>query len=194
MSVITQRFFIVIACVIAAIAGGLLLEMLLSFQAGWPFGHTQTGHIVGWAGLAVILMVFVYSAKKRFGRKAGWPKGWFWIHKIAGVLGPVLILIHAGPHFHALIPILTLLTMVIVVISGVIGVAVHRKAVVILKDTRCELLSEGLSKDDVEDRLHDLASGEEAFRVWQIIHTPMVMLFLALVIAHILGALYYGGV
>lgn len=194
MSVITQRFLIVIGCVIAAIAGGLLLEMLLSFQAGWPFGHTQIGHIVGWAGLGVILLVFVYSVKKRFVRKAGWPKGWFWVHKIAGVLGPVLILIHAGPHFHALIPILALLAMVIVVVSGVIGVAVHRKAVVLLKDTRSELLSEGLSKDDVEDRLHDLASGEEAFRVWQIIHTPMVMLFLALVIAHVLGVLYFGGV
>jgi len=193
MSVITQRFLIVIGCLIAAIVGGLLLEVLLSFQAGWPFGHTQTGHIVGWVGLAVILMVFIYSAKKRFGRKAGWPKGWFWVHKIAGVLGPVLILIHAGPHFHALIPILALLAMVIVVVSGVIGVAVHRKAVVLLKDTRSELLGRGHSKEDVEDRLHDLASGEEAFRVWQIIHTPMVMLFLALVIAHVLGALYFGG-
>lgn len=193
MTVITQRFLIVIGCVIAAIVGGLLLEVRLSFQAGWPFGHTQTGHVVGWAGLAVILMVFIYSVKKRFGRKAGWPKGWFWVHKIAGVLGPVLILIHAGPHFHALIPMLALLSMIIVVVSGVIGVAVHRKAVLLLKDTRSELLNTGLSKDDVEDRLHDLASGEEAFRVWQIIHTPMVMLFLALVIAHVLGALYFGG-
>jgi len=92
-----------------------------------------------------------------------------------------------------LIPILALLAMVIVVVSGVIGVAVHRKAVVLLKDTRSELLGRGHSKEDVEDRLHDLASGEEAFRVWQIIHTPMVMLFLALVIAHVLGALYFGG-
>ena len=193
MTAITARFFTVVGFIIAVIAGGLLIEVLLSFQTGWPFGHTQTGHAVGWIGLAVILTVFVYSLKKRSGRKAGWPQGWFRVHQVAGIIGPLLILIHAGPHFHALIPMLALLSMGIVVVSGVVGVAVHRKSLHLLKDARRELHNQGLSQEEVEERLYDLASGEETFRVWQIIHTPMVVMFLALVIVHVFGALYFGG-
>jgi cytochrome b561 len=194
MTVITGRFLIVIGCVVAIIVGGFLIEVLLSLQSGWLFGHTQTGHVVGWIGLAFILTVFVYPIKKRDGRESGWPNGWFMVHQAAGIVGPLLILIHAGPHFHALVPILALLAMIIVVLSGVIGVAVHRKALRLLNAARSELLSQGLSHEDAEDRLYDLASGEETFRIWQMIHTPVVAMFLVLVIAHVLGALYFGGV
>jgi hypothetical protein len=193
MTLITQRFITVLVCVGVAIAIGLLVEVCLSFQFGHLFGHTQTGHVVGWIGLAVILSVFVYSAKKRYGRKAGWPKAWFMVHQIAGILGPLLILIHAGPHFHALVPVLALFAMGIVVVSGLIGVLVHRKVLALLNTTRKELMSQGLGREDIEDRLYELASGEETFRIWQIVHTPMVMLFLALVLAHVIGSLYFGG-
>lgn len=193
MTTITKRFLTVISCAVIAIAVGFLVEVLLSFQSGWQFGHTQTGHMVGWVGLAVILTVFVYSVKKRHARKSGWPKGWFLVHQVAGIVGPLLIVIHAGPHFHALVPILALLAMGIVVVSGVIGVAVHRKAVSLLNAMRNELLSQELSQEDVEDRLYALASDEETFRIWQIIHVPMVMIFLVLAITHVVGALYFGG-
>jgi hypothetical protein len=181
-------------CVAAAIACGLLIEVLITFQSDWPFGHTQLGHVVGWLGLAIILLVFVYSIKKRSSRKTGWPKGWFFVHKVAGIVGPMLILVHAGPHFHALVPMLALVTMGIVVVSGVIGLVVHRQAVGLLKHSRKELLSQGLSDEEVEDRLYGLASGEEIFRVWQMIHAPLVVLFIALAMAHVFGALYFGGV
>lgn len=81
----------------------------------------------------------------------------------------------------------------VVVVSGLIGVAVHRKALGLLNSRRIELLRQGLSPEDAEDRLYDLASAEETFRIWQIIHTPMVTIFLVLVVAHIAGALYFGG-
>lgn len=193
MTTITKRFFTVIGCVIVAIAIGLLIEVFFSFQSGWQFGHTQTGHLAGWGGLAIILTVFGYSVKKRYGRKTGWPKGWFRVHQVAGIAGPLLILVHAGPHFHALVPMLALLAMGIVAVSGVTGVAVHRKAINLLSTKRKELLIQGLSHEDVQDRLYDLASDEETFRIWQIIHMPMVVIFLVLLITHILGALYFGG-
>jgi hypothetical protein len=194
MTALTKRFLNVMGFAVAAIAGGLLIEVLLGFQHGKPFGHTQKGHVLGWIGLAVTLLVFVYPLKKHYGRKAGWPKGWFRVHQVAGVAGPVLILIHSGPHFHALVPLLALLAMGIVVMSGVIGLTVHRKAVRLLNDKHGELLGQGLSHGDVEDRLYDLASSEETFRIWQIIHAPMTVMFLALVAAHVVGALYFGGV
>jgi hypothetical protein len=193
MTTITKRFLTVISCVVIAIAVGFLVEVFLSFRSGWQFGHTQTGHIVGWVGLAVILTVFVYSIKKHHARKTGWPKGWFLVHQVAGIVGPLLIVIHAGSYFHALVPILALLAMGIVTVSGVIGVAVHRKVIRLLNTRREELLAQGVSHQDVEEKLFDLASDEETFRIWQIIHVPMVMIFLVLVITHIFGALYFGG-
>jgi cytochrome b561 len=192
MTIITKRFITVIFAAIALLIVGLLIEELLSIRSGSLFGHTQTGHVVGWIGLAAIFSVFVYSVKKRFDRKAGWPKAWFMVHQVAGIVGPLVILIHAGWHFHALVPLLTLIVLGIVVVSGVIGVAVHRKALSLLNSTRKELVSLGLSQADIEDRLYGLVSGEEIFRVWQIIHVPMVMLFLALVVLHVFGALYFG--
>jgi hypothetical protein len=193
MTIITKRFFTVLLAAITLLIVGLLIEEVLSIRSGSLFGHTQTGHVVGWVGLAVILTVFVYSVKKRFDCNAGWPRAWFMVHQVAGVFGPLLILIHAGWHFHALVPLLTLIFMGFVVVSGVIGVAVHRKALALLNNTRKELASLGLSQIEIEDRLYDLVSGEETFRVWQIVHVPMVMLFLALLAVHILGALYFGG-
>jgi len=194
MSLLIKRFLTVLVFVIITIAGGLLIEAFLSLKAGWLFGHTQTGHLVGWVGLAVILLVFIYPLKKRYRRKAGWPKGWFWVHQVAGIIGPVLIFIHAGSHFHALVPVLAMLAMVIVTVSGVLASAVHRKALYLLNDKRKELLNQGLPLEVVEDRLHDMASSEEAFRIWQVIHAPMVILFLALVVTHVAGALYFGRV
>ena len=145
MNAFTRRLLAVLFLVCAVIAGGLIIEVLLSLRSGWPFGHTQSWHLVSWVGMAVILLVFGYPIKKRYGRGAGWPRGWFRVHQVAGIVGPALILVHSGPHLHAVIPVLAMVTMAVVAVSGVIGQAVHQKAVRLLKDTRRELLEQGAS-------------------------------------------------
>ncbi|CAL1239906.1 hypothetical protein [Candidatus Methylocalor cossyra] len=191
---LAKRFLAVLGLTVAAVLASWSLEALLGLSRGWPFGHTQAGHLVGWVGLVMILLTFGYPVRKRRGPKAAWPKGWFLVHQLAGIFGPLLILVHSGAHFHAWVPILAMLAMGVVAVSGVIGVAVHRRARRMLGQERRRLLGEGLSPAEVEGRVFDLASAEEAFRVWQIIHAPMVVLFLALALAHVLGAWYFGGV
>lgn len=193
MTPLTRRFLIVLACMAAAVVAGFSIEVLLSHRSGSPFGHTQAGHVAGWAGLVLTLSVFGYSVKKRSGSRTAWPKGWFLVHQTMGIAGPSLILIHSGSHFHALIPILALLAMGVTVVSGVVGVVVHRKALSLMKSRRAELLGQGLSFDEVEDRLYDLAAAEKAFRIWWIVHVPTAVIFLVLTILHIVGALYFGG-
>lgn len=193
MTPITRRFRTVISAFLIAIALGLLIEALLSLLPGWPFGHTQQGHRLGWLGFSVILTTTCYSLKKRYGHKTSWSKTWFWAHQIAGIIGPLLILVHAGAHFHALAPVLALLAMGIVVISGIVGVAVHRKAISLLNATRQELHSQGLPDVDISSRLFELAAEEESFRVWRMIHVPMAIIFWILALCHISGALYFGG-
>lgn len=51
-----------------------------SLRSERPFGHTQSGHAVGWVGFACILVACVYLIKKRFRRKPGGPRRAFQGH------------------------------------------------------------------------------------------------------------------
>ncbi len=193
MPTVKKRFYIIILAGLAALAGGFLIETSFSFITGWPLGHTQKGHLLGWLGLGIMLLVFGYSVKKRFGRLTGWPKAWFWLHQLAGIIAPVLIIVHAGPHFHALVPSLALVAMLIVTLSGLTGAMVHRKALMLLNAERKALLDQGLTKLQAEALLYDLAAEEAGFKTWRLIHVPVATIFMVLLAAHIGGALYFGG-
>lgn len=193
MKPVTRRFFIVSALVLIAVGGALLFEAFLSIKTVLDFGHTPQGHVTGWIGLAVTLLVFVYPVRKRVGRNRPWPRGWFQVHMAAGVVGPFLIVLHAGAHLHALVPILALVAMGIVTVSGIIGEAVHYLALRTLNEERRQLVHQGVSSAEVDARLQNVASREEMFRLWQLIHAPMTLMFMVLTIVHIIGALYFGG-
>lgn len=193
MSPLARRAILVSILVGSAIGGAFILEELLTTRPDRPFGHTHLGHLTGWVGLGVILLVFVYSFTKRSAGQRRWPKGWFRVHMIAGIMGPVLILIHAGNHFHALVPVLALLAMGAVVLSGLIGQAVHYLILRTLQDRRRLLAQQGLSEDDLDARLHAMAAQEKAFRFWQYLHAPVTATFLILTFLHVGAALYFGG-
>ncbi|MDE3119467.1 MAG: hypothetical protein KGL03_10690 [Nitrospirota bacterium] len=50
MSAVERRALLVMALVVLAIAGALTAEWWLSRSPDRPFGHTQTGHVLGWGG------------------------------------------------------------------------------------------------------------------------------------------------
>jgi hypothetical protein len=188
-----SRLMAIAALLAAAAAGALFLEAFLSFGAPTPFAHTKSGHVIGWIGLGFILLVFIYPIKKRMNPNRRWPRGWFRLHIAGGIIGPLLIFLHAGAHVHALVPLLALATLVVVVVSGIVGQGVHYLAIRTLHDRRQRLHEEGISDEEIDLRLHRLAAQEEAFRLWQSIHAPLTLLFAVLAVMHIVGALYFGG-
>jgi hypothetical protein len=194
MSGVWRRIIALAAVVAVSVAAAWIYEAVLSIGAASPFGHTRSGRVVGWFGLAVILLVFVYPYRKRHAAERHWPRGWFRIHMAAGIIGPLLIFLHSGAHYHALVPILAMSAMVIVALSGVVGQAVHANVLRTLHDERRKLQQSGLRDPDIEIRLHGMASQEEAFRLWQAIHTPMTVVFAVLTLLHVAGALFFGGV
>lgn len=193
MAPLSRRLTTIVVLMVAAVAAALLVEAFLSIGSPSPFAHTRQGHLMGWIGLGIILLVFVYPIKKRLSRNHRWPRGWFQVHMVAGVLGPLLILLHSGAHVHALVPLLALAAMVVVVVSGIVGQGVHYLALRTLNDRRRQLHEEGLGSDEIDLRLHRMAAQEEAFRLWQSIHAPMTLMFLVLTAMHVIGALYFGG-
>jgi hypothetical protein len=194
MTQVFRRLLIVGGLTLFAVAGVLVFEAILSTVTILSFGRTPQGQVTGWIGLAVILFVYGYPIRKRAHQNRLWPHRWLQIHMVAGVVGPLIIILHAGVfHLHAVVPILAMVAMGIVSLSGIIGQHVHYLAFRTLYTKRHELLEQGVSPEEVETRLLDVAAREKMFRVWQMIHGPMTLLFMALVALHVIGALYFGG-
>ncbi len=87
MTPLSHRLATIIVLMVAAVAGAFLFEALLSAGSPSPFAHTRQGHLMGWIGLCAILLVFVYPIRKRMSRNHRWPRSWFQVHMVAGVIG-----------------------------------------------------------------------------------------------------------
>lgn len=193
MTSLSHRAKLILGLTIVAVLAAIGLEVFLSTSSHQPFGHTQTGHIVGWIGFGMILLACGYPLKRRLYPNQVWSKTWFQIHQVMGIAGPLLIFVHSGAHFHALVPVLAMAVMVLVVLSGITGQALHHLASRTLYEQRHELARQGIDKEMIEAQLHDLAREEEALRWWRCIHVPLTWTFFSLTILHIVGALYLGG-
>lgn len=193
MNRVLHRLALVILLAGIGVVGGLFLEGSLTTAPSRPFGHTVAGHLVGWVALLATLAVVAYSWIKRVPRLRRLQPAAFTLHMVGGVLAPLMVLVHSGVHLHALAPLLAVFTMFAVSLSGVIGKTVHFFAVRRLREERKDLATVGLTKEEIDERLGVLAGATEAFRLWQFVHAPMTVIFLAALAAHVIGALYFGG-
>jgi hypothetical protein len=82
-----------------------------------------TGYWLGIAGGSMMLLLLLYSARKRYTwlRWMGGIPAWFEFHMVMGVLGPVLVLFHANFQLGATNSNVALVCMLLVSGSGVIG-------------------------------------------------------------------------
>ncbi len=88
-------------------------------------GGTPAGLAFGFIGTALIVISFLYSWRKiRLGFSLGSLRWWIEAHIYLGLLSLVFILAHSGFKFHALVPNLAFIFLVLVVLSGLIGWAV----------------------------------------------------------------------
>lgn len=92
------------------------LERYMTPQRGVGYG-------LGIAGGSMMLLLLLYSARKRFAwlRWMGGIAEWFQFHMTLGVVGPVLVLFHSNFKFGATNSNIALVCMVAVAGSGVIG-------------------------------------------------------------------------
>jgi len=85
--------------------------------------ESGVGYWLGIAGAVMMLMLLLYPLRKRFNsmRIIGTVAGWFRLHMLLGLLGPLLILFHANFKLGSLNSAVALLSMLSVAISGLIG-------------------------------------------------------------------------
>jgi hypothetical protein len=119
------------------------------------------GYWLGIIGGSMMLLLLVYSARKRVSWLAwmGSMPVWFDIHMSLGVVGPMLVLFHSGFHLGATNSNVALISMLLVAGSGVVGRYMY---------TRIHLRLDGK-----EDTLEDLRSTAGRLRT-QTTSTPFL--------------------
>jgi hypothetical protein len=149
------------------------------------------GRYLGWIGSIMIISSFVYSLKKRKLIEYGSPKILLNRHEQLSWAGSVLLLVHAGIHFNALLPWLTVLLMLITVASGLVGKYLLKKSNESLNAKRLSLISEGLSKEEAEKAVFYDAVAVDLMKKWRVVHMPITILFGILALLHIITILIY---
>lgn len=162
--------------------GDLLLYLLLTLLVGaaWAIAQMQlfkanddTSYWIAVAGGSTMLLLFTYPLRKhvRFMQNLGKVKWWFWIHLFLGIAGPWLILVHSGFHVGSLNAGVALYSMIVVVLSGVVGrfihVRVHRGLNGELTTLQALRARAGLVETEARSRLHFCPAAEARLQAFE---------------------------
>jgi hypothetical protein len=112
----TEQFIFIAAVLVLIVGIQLPVTHYLSPKSG-------LGYAIGIVGGVLILSQLLYAVRKRVPslRNVGSVHGWFQIHMILGIVGPVCILIHCGFSLGATNSNIALFSMLTVAGSGIFG-------------------------------------------------------------------------
>ncbi len=154
-------------------------------------GYKWLLRYLGIAGTLLIIFSFVYSLRKRKLIKFGKAKLLLQIHELMAWTGSLLILIHAGFDFDAVIPRMAVFAMLVVVASGITGKYLLKQAKESLKERRAELIAKNLSPDEIEKELFALSLIADKMQMWRTVHIPLTLIFAAFALLHIITILLF---
>jgi len=174
---------------ISALVGiALLLDALLHLlNAVW------IGRYLGIPGTLMIIGSTVYSLRKRKLIRAGQPAQLLRWHEGLAWLGSLLVLVHAGIHFNAILGWLAVAAMLVNVISGLTGKFLLDRSRRRLADAHQRMRQRGLSAEELEDRSYWDSLTFDVVRKWRVIHFPITLAFAVLALAHIIAVFLFWG-
>jgi hypothetical protein len=175
-----------LASFVALALAALLFDALLH-----AFGMAWIGRWLGIPGTVILLGSFGYSLRKRRLIGFGAPMRWLWLHERMAWFGSLLVLVHAGIHFNAILGWLAVGAMLINVGSGLTGGYLLDRSRRRLDAARAGLRERGLSEDELEDRLYWDSLTFDVVRQWRNVHLPITLAFAGLATAHILAVLLF---
>jgi len=170
--------------VAATLAGDYLLHRL---NLVW------VGRYLGIPGTILIIGSLVYSLRKRKVITAGNPKTLLTLHEIGTWLGSLMVLIHAGIHFNAILPWLATLAMGVNVISGMVGKLLLKRSRQHVQSQREHFQLRGVSRVEVEQAVFWDAVTLDAMTQWRKVHIPIFMVFAVLSLGHIISIFLFWG-
>jgi len=178
-------FFLQLALLgLAALATDALLHWL---NAVW------IGRYLGIAGVLLIIGSFGYSLRKRKLITIGKPATLLRLHEGMAWAGSLLILVHAGIHFNAILAWLAVWAMLVNIASGLTGKFLLQRARKRLEETTQRLRAQGLSSAEREDRLYWDSLTFDAVKQWRTVHYPITLAFAVLALAHVVSIFLFWG-
>jgi len=170
----------------ALVAATLAIDVALHL-----LGAVWVGRYLGIPGVLLIVGSFAYSLRKRKLIKLGKPVALLRLHERMAWAGSLLVLVHAGIHFNALLGWLAVAAMMINVGSGLTGKFLLERSRRRLTESRQRLRDHGLSDEEVDDRLYWDSLTFDVVKQWRVIHFPITLAFAVLAVAHIIAVLLF---
>jgi hypothetical protein len=174
---------------ISALVGiAILLDALLHhLDAVW------IGRYLGIPGVLLIIGSSVYSLRRHNLIHWGQPARLLRWHEGLAWLGSLLVLVHAGIHFNAILGWLAVAAMMVNVTSGLTGKFLLDRARRRLTGAQQSMRDQGLSPAELDDRTYWDSLTFDAVRKWRVIHRPITLAFAVLALAHIVAVFLFWG-
>ena len=157
------------------------------------FNLVWVGRYMGIPGTLLIIGSLYYSLRKRKYVTSGDPKSLLKMHEFGTWLGSLMVLIHAGVHFNAILPWLATVAMGVNVISGMVGKMLLGHARQHVQGEREHFQLRGLSKTEVEQAVFWDAVAVGAMTQWRKVHIPIFIVFAVLALGHIVSIFLFWG-
>ena len=172
-----------------ALVGAVLLcdAALHLLNAAW------IGRWLGIPGTLLILSSLGYSLRKRKLIQSGHPTTLLRLHEYMAWAGSVLVLVHAGIHFNAILGWLAVSAMLINVASGLTGKYLLDRSRRRLEAARQAMRQQGLSAEQLAERTYWDSLTVDAVKQWRSVHFPITLAFAVLALAHIVAVFFFWG-
>lgn len=176
----------------------LLLGLLLAATLAGDyvlhrFNLVWVGRYMGIPGTLLIIGSLYYSLRKRKYVTSGDPKTLLAVHEFGTWLGSLLVLIHAGIHFNAILPWMATFAMGVNVISGMVGKMLLKRSREHVLGEREKFQLRGLSKAEVDHAVFWDAVALGAMAQWRAVHIPIFIVFAVLALGHIFSIFLFWG-
>ena len=163
-------------------AAALLCDAALHLiNAAW------VGRWLGIPGTLLILASLGYSLRKRKLIRSGQPAKLLRLHEYMAWAGSLLVLVHAGIHFNAILGWLAVWAMLINVASGLTGKFLLGRARRRLDEARQRMRAHGLTTEQQSERTYWDSLTFDAVKQWRSVHFPITLAFAVLALAHIVA-------
>ena len=185
-SVLVQRTLPLTISYLLLIIAGISLDYLLHIA-----NLVWVGRYLGIAGTIFLASSFSYSARKKKVIKNGALKFFLKLHCNTGWIGTLMIIVHSGIHFNAILPWAATGLMMVVTASGHVGQYLLKKVKEEVKIKMQQLGINGAVDDELEHQQYWDTLTIKTLELWRKIHMPMVSILLALTTIHILSIFFF---
>ena len=182
-----EVFPFLLSFAVLALAALLFDGLLHLFDVVW------VGRWLGIPGTLLIVASFGYSLRKRGLIRIGQPARLLLLHQRMAWLGSLLVLVHAGVHFNAILGWLAVWAMLIDVGSGMTGKFLLQRSRQRLEQARERMRLQGASPEEIEERLYRDSLTFDVMKQWRAVHLPITLVFAVLAAAHIVAVFLFWG-